>query len=139
MFKTAEEARDYIFAGNATVTLKSLKTGTHFTYKIRKSDDGGTYFVRLLVNPDDYRYLGCVFDNRRDQIRITAKSCAGKDASSVKAINYTLGLLCQGHLNDLLEIKHEGTCGRCGRALTHPESIDRGIGPECAKYICSES
>jgi len=30
-----------------------------------------------------------------------------------------------------LEIWHEGRCGCCGRKLTVPESIDRGIGPVC--------
>ena len=27
---------------------------------------------------------------------------------------------------------HEGRCGRCGRRLTVPESIESGYGPECA-------
>lgn len=30
-----------------------------------------------------------------------------------------------------LEVWHEGRCGRCGRALTVPESIASGIGPVC--------
>ena len=30
------------------------------------------------------------------------------------------------------EFRHEGRCGRCGRALTVPESIDTGFGPHCA-------
>jgi hypothetical protein len=36
-----------------------------------------------------------------------------------------------GVLGRLLEVWHEGRCGRCGRALTVPESVERGIGPEC--------
>lgn len=28
-----------------------------------------------------------------------------------------------------------GHCGVCGRTLTHPESIDRGIGPICAEKM----
>lgn len=137
MFKTAQDAREYIFAGNATVTLKSKKTGAHFTYKIRKSDDGGTYFVRLLVNPDEYQYLGCIFDNKRHSIHLSAKSCASNTAPSVKAMNYALEMLAdRDSLGDFLEIRHEGSCGRCGRQLTHPDSIDRGIGPECSRLIC---
>lgn len=31
------------------------------------------------------------------------------------------------------EVWHEGRCGRCGRKLTVPESIETGIGPDCAK------
>ena len=30
-----------------------------------------------------------------------------------------------------LEAFEENSCGRCGRALTDPVSIERGIGPEC--------
>ena len=30
---------------------------------------------------------------------------------------------------------HEGVCGRCGRRLTVPESIDTGFGPECVKRM----
>ena len=31
------------------------------------------------------------------------------------------------------EFWHEGRCGKCGKKLTTPESIERGLGPECAK------
>ena len=34
-----------------------------------------------------------------------------------------------------LEIWHEGRCGRCGRKLTVPSSIESGIGPECASKL----
>lgn len=137
MFKNSQDAKEYIFAGNATITLRSKKTDAHFTYKIRKSEDGKLFFVRLLVSPDEYQYLGCIFDNKRHAIHLSAKSCAGQTAPSVKAINYTLELIAdRGSLGDFLEIRHEGSCGRCGRQLTHPESIDRGIGPECAKFMC---
>jgi hypothetical protein len=30
---------------------------------------------------------------------------------------------------------HEGRCGRCGRKLTVPESIESGFGPECASIL----
>jgi hypothetical protein len=29
------------------------------------------------------------------------------------------------------EVMHEGRCACCGRPLTVPESIERGIGPDC--------
>lgn len=31
--------------------------------------------------------------------------------------------------------KHTGVCGKCGRTLTDPESIDAGIGPVCAGKV----
>jgi hypothetical protein len=42
------------------------------------------------------------------------------------------------HIDDLpesLEIWHEGSCLRCGRKLTVPESIESGYGPECIKSV----
>jgi hypothetical protein len=33
------------------------------------------------------------------------------------------------------KIHHEGRCGKCGRLLTVPESVETGIGPECAKRM----
>ena len=35
------------------------------------------------------------------------------------------------------EARHEGRCARCGRALTVPESIDSGFGPECARKVAA--
>lgn len=32
-------------------------------------------------------------------------------------------------------VRHEGRCGRCGRTLTVPASIDSGIGPDCAERM----
>jgi UDP-N-acetylglucosamine 2-epimerase len=32
-----------------------------------------------------------------------------------------------------IEVFHMGACLRCGRALTTPESITRGLGPDCAE------
>lgn len=37
-----------------------------------------------------------------------------------------------------LKAKMEVRCMRCGRVLTHPESIQAGIGPECATQTAGE-
>jgi len=34
-------------------------------------------------------------------------------------------------------LHHEGKCGRCGRKLTVPLSIETGIGPECASKMAA--
>jgi hypothetical protein len=136
MFKTANDATTFIFAGNATITLSSERTGAHFTYKIRASDDGRVFFVKLLIQPNEYAYLGCIFSNARGSLHLSAKSCASDDAPSVRAINYALRHLLVGVIAPQLEIRHEGSCGRCGRPLTVPSSIDRGIGPDCAALMC---
>jgi hypothetical protein len=40
------------------------------------------------------------------------------------------------HVNAVLmppemEVEHSGHCGRCGRLLTVPSSVQSGLGPEC--------
>jgi hypothetical protein len=141
-FLTLADAKAYAMAGNALLTLQSLKTGAHFTYKVqapkKETDRGGlvtdfeadTRFVKVLASgsADDgeFVYLGMIKDGR---FFTTQKSKHMIDAPSVKAFQYFLSLR---ELNPQLVIRHENHCGRCGRTLTHPESIDRGIGPECA-------
>lgn len=142
-FSTIADARSYASAGNATITLQSLKTGVHFTYKVRapKQNIDGTSadnirFVSLLSgqdNDNDYFYLGLIGTD--GNFRLTKNSRAGADAPAVKAFAYFWSLR---DLPAQLVVRHEGHCGRCGRTLTVPESIDRGIGPECASKMGME-
>lgn len=129
--------RAYVLAGNATVTIRSTTTGQRFTYQVTQSasrpgDRPGTmpvWFVALLTGPDnerDWTYLGTIF---ADGFRLTRKSRAGTDAPSVVAFTWW-----SRHWEDArVEVWHEGTCGRCGRTLTVPESIETGLGPVCAE------
>lgn len=141
----ADAALPYMLAGKATVTVANTATGNRFTYRIaRCTDKPGKpapaeplYFVSLLTGSDnegDYRYLGIIRGTAA--FALTAKSCAGPDALSVKAFAYVHGRLTVGQpLAATVEVWHEGRCGRCGRLLTVPESIERGIGPECAAIM----
>jgi hypothetical protein len=138
-FTSLADARAYALAGNATLTLQSLKSGTHFTYKVRaaKEDPNSTrasvptWFVSLLANGNEgqFTYLGII---QGAAFRLTRNSKAGADAPSVKAFTYFWALR---DLPGNLVVRHEGRCGRCGRTLTVPESIDAGIGPECAQIM----
>src|SRR5258708_38527897 len=144
-FATIQDAKDFALAGNAIITLQSLRTGAHFTYKIRAKDVAGEikadytpdriWFVSLLSGADnesDYQYLGLI--NKHREFRLTAKSRASANAPSVKAFEWFWHMVRDGIPTELV-VRHEGRCGRCGRTLTVPESIDRGIGPECAQKI----
>jgi uncharacterized protein DUF6011 len=139
-FLSLSDARAYTLAGNATITLESLKTGAHFTFKVRapKLEIGETRpepirFVSVLNGTDNetsYIYLGLI--GKDGQFRLTKNSKAGADAPSVKAFSYFWNAR---ELPAQLVVRHNGHCGRCGRTLTVPESIDAGIGPECASKI----
>lgn len=129
------DALAFIRAGHARFTLVSGRTGTRFTYKVRRCDDAGKelWFVSLLTGADNeasYTYLGTL---REQQSYVHGrKSRVGADAPGVKAFAWAYDALRNGVMPRELEVWHEGRCGRCGRALTVPESVVRGLGPECA-------
>lgn len=128
----------YVLAGNSTVTLQSGHTGAHFTYKIKRAKtNDNLYFVNLLSGPNneqDYQYIGCYYaDNQyfhpAEPWKNRVKMAWPK---SLRAIDFLFKKLYNVPNN--LHVYHEGRCGRCGRKLTTPESILRGLGPECMKY-----
>lgn len=128
-----DDAKRFILGGNATVTFRSKSTGNRFTYRVRLSEDGRMYFVSLLVgenNNSDYQYLGHIFNDTLLYVH-GRKSKIGQDAPSSVAFRWVWKQLTQQRLPDALEIWHDGTCGRCGRKLTVPESVKSGFGPEC--------
>lgn len=129
------DARRFILAGNATFTVVSAKTGTRFTYKIRAREvDGGRtlYFVSVLTGADnesDYTFLGTIFDGKT--FKHSQRSPIGSDAPSARAFVWSFARIMSGTLGADASVHHEGRCGRCGRKLTVPRSIEIGLGPEC--------
>lgn len=128
------EARRFALAGHAIVTLVNTRTGGRFTFKIVKPSDEHPHFVRVLTGPDNeesYTFLGTIFNGT--EYRHGRRSPIGEDAPSAKAFKWFWANADQ--LPDFVEVWHEGYCGRCGRLLTVPESVTRGIGPECWKRM----
>lgn len=122
----------FMLAGNATVTARNPDRDTHVTYKIRQPREGSPHFVSVLTGGEQYRYVGTIFD-RRD-FRLSAKS-PRPDAPSVRAFRWLWDRLIAGASIAPAELWHSGRCGRCGRELTDPASIARGIGPVCANLV----
>jgi hypothetical protein len=130
----------FLHAGNSTITLVSTKTGRRFTYRValaRKTNrtPQARWFVRLHDGGEGV-YIGWVDG--------TGRFCPKPEIEAqpaVRAFQWAYGRL---HLwseagADIepaaLQVWHEGRCGRCGRALTVPESITTGLGPDCAKKV----
>jgi len=86
-------------------------------------------------NVDDYRFLGWFYlDNFL--LLFSGKSCYPKESSQARMLSMFLELI--GNNKELPEtclFYPSAYCGRCGRLLTTPDSITRGIGPECIKQI----
>lgn len=143
--KTLSALKDYISGGNATLTTVSLKTGQRLTLKFKRpKEEGGArdrtpIWVRLLTGPDNesnYTFLGTIWLPDFYYV-IGRHSSIGEDAPSQKLTKWLSGILAMNLEKSMeqAEFWHEGRCGRCGRTLTVPESIDSGFGPECIKHI----
>ena len=133
-----EDIKNFVFGGNATITLESGKSGKHFTFKVKqakKDDETSPYFVSVLSGPDNYSnysYVGVISSDKKT-FKLTQKSKVSADAISYKAFNFFFLQLVAGKISNDLHVFHSGKCGRCGRKLTTPESISKGFGPECSK------
>ncbi len=130
----------FITAGNATFTLRSLKTGVRYTFKVQQGEgENGAkqdrWFVKYLTGSDnesDYSYLGMVRDGK---FTLTAKSKLAWTSTPVVAFNWAFERLQSGQTLPNTEFWHAGKCGRCGRKLTVPESVSSGYGPECIQHV----
>jgi len=132
---TVESICRFMFAGKATITLRSLKSGARFTYRIKESDDGKCHFVSLLHGPDnegDFIYLGHFRGGSYSHGR---KSTVGINAPGSRAFEWFAANLLKNVLPANLEVWHEGKCGHCGHKLTVPESCLTGFGPDCSEKL----
>lgn len=140
--KSARDVLTYMLAGNATFTIRSKVTDTRYTYKVRGADNkNGLWYVSLLHGPDngnDFAYMGVLDEKplgKAPAFRHTSKSRFTSSAPSSIAFAWLYDKVCKDLLPSSVAVYHEGRCGRCGRKLTVPESVERGIGPECAERM----
>lgn len=139
-----DKVLDFIISGKAFITAKSLDTQRHFTYKIscprskRKlpNNQKNLWWVSLLTgnnNETNYTYFGTIKRYNNSFIyQHSTKTHIKDSALGVIAFKYILKNLIDNK-SMKVEFFHEGKCCKCGRLLTNPESIKKGIGPECEK------
>lgn len=142
-FNDAASALAFTKGGNATVTARSVKTGTRFTFKVAcpkdratgKRQDTDKRFVSVMTGSDnesDYTYIGMIGEDGKFTATRATSPTLGKQFT---AFEWVWKHLNDGKLSAALELWHEGRCGRCGRKLTVPESIESGFGPECIHHV----
>lgn len=127
-----EDSKKFLLSGLSTFTFLNTKTGNNFRYKISISDDGKLFFVSALID-EKYSYLGTI--NKNLKYTHGVKSKISKDQQTSKVFLWVIERIFNNTLPDYIEVWHEGKCGKCGRKLTTPKSIDNGIGPECIKNL----
>jgi hypothetical protein len=123
-----------IVDGTYTVVFED---GEYRTLKVKTQPDDATFkpgskIISYLNGPDNwqnYKSFGEV--KRGNQLYVWHKH---RTDGMVTIIDAAMALLAgpESIIDGLKAYGHEsGTCGVCGRKLTVPESIERGIGPEC--------
>lgn len=133
-----QQIREFVLAGNALFTLKSNRTGEHYTFKVRaavpQADKLPTHWnvsvLRGRDNSRDYKWIG-----RIDREGVFFGGL--EHTQSFRGFAW-----CWEHLDrcgERFEFNHAGRCGRCGRLLTTPESVEKGIGPECQDKMAFEA
>ena len=133
-FTVAATAKEFILSGAALITLVSQQTEARYTFKIQDGDN--IHFVKLLTGRDVFTYLGVI---RNDVFTLTRKSSMHELSTPYRAFLHMWRWLVEADaIAPKLEIWHNGKCGRCGRPLTVPASIERGFGPECQEIIDRE-
>ena len=115
-------------------TVVSKKTNKDYTFKVANKSWKGVTYTHVSVETQylEWSYLGTFFNGKIFHKRQVISS------PSADAISWLLSNIKDGNfdkLNNSVEVMHLGNCIRCGRVLTDANSIERGLGSECAKYL----
>jgi hypothetical protein len=139
------DQRTFVRAGNSIFTLHNPRTGGRYTYKVVRPGNKPVLYVNLLARPDnhkDFVRLGIIFEEPDFQLGrpahrfvVPSRWKISTRATSARAFAWVWSNLRRGKPIFPAEFFHEGRCGKCGRRLTVPESIQSGLGPVCAGRV----
>ena len=125
----------YLHGGHAVVTLLS-PSNIYKTYSFEKPRHDEfpnlTLFVYCRLDNGSWAYVGML---ENDKFRLTRASKFRYSDNIVKGVNYIVKLMNSQIFNSPIKFYHSSKCSVCGRQLTTPESITKGIGPKCLKHV----
>lgn len=142
-------SKGFLFAGRATLVAENANTDEHFTFRVGSAESEWplgsgqkhiTYFLNVKApggkrwpngSQSPWRYIG-ILRKEDGHIKPTGKSEFTKGDKFYDVAAWTVRAVVEGKMLPAgYAIRHAGKCGKCGRELTDPESLDRGIGPDC--------
>ena len=131
-----DDIKNFIFGGNATFTVINTQTKNRFTFRVKQpKNNKSVFFVSVLNGSDNnsnYTFIGTYFNKTSNYIH-GKKSHITKDAQSAKVINWFFSRFIDSEEKyPFIQVYHEGKCGKCGRKLTTPDSVKKGLGPICS-------
>lgn len=123
--------KDFMLAGRAVFTLTG-QDGKHFTYRVNKSKKWTTprWSVALGISYEGSMYMGYLTADL--VLRQDGYSRVSRHVPSWQLLAEFLFWEDYIASSNPIRFQHEGKCCVCGRPLTHPQSIEDGIGPECS-------
>jgi hypothetical protein len=136
--------------GRALLTLRSRRTGKHVKVNLvaKKKDPSGGWVSRaskagrvgireadvvFADDPDQSWPDGALgrFDPRTGEWTPQRTAEANRLWAAEKLLAWALG--SYPLIDEKAEVYLSTICCVCGKQLRHPESVERGIGPECAR------
>lgn len=130
--KNITDIKNYITARQPVFTL--VGQSDRYTYRMKQCEDRGNFwFMYSLCGPDNtqnYRYIGCMYINVENKFRF--KNFPKNDGPAARAARWFVNRINIDRPMKTCQFLHSGKCSRCGRLLTTPESIQKGLGPVCA-------
>lgn len=114
----------------AEFTVKSLKTGKDYTFKVSRSEFKGTWYTHVKVEKqyDNFVRLGTFQDGKIMHQRVQVTSPA---AEAIAWLLRQVESKSYAKIRQNVKVMHTGACLVCGKKLTDAMSIETGIGPVC--------
>jgi TorA maturation chaperone TorD len=125
-------------AGAAVLTLTKIRAGFDSAVRHLKRPKLRIADIQFSLAPATGRNVGCIYVVRasddtylgkitQDDKFITSRDCTAADSETVARVAADPAAAATAHGHEF------GNCSCCGRELTNPESVARGIGPICAE------
>jgi len=123
--------------GAAVLTLEKIRTGFESALRFLKRPKLRIADIQFSLAPSTGRNAGCIYVVRssddtylgkitQEDKFITSRDCTAADSETVARVAADPAAAATAHGHQY------GQCSCCGRELTNPESVARGIGPICA-------
>ena len=129
-----KEIGRFMVAGNAVFRYTNHATKKQFVYKVKQAGEEPRWNVMVrceIAGERDFGYIGMI---KARQFRHTARSFVTDESDEFDMFEFLFLHVIRGkELPKNREFEHMGRCGRCGRLLVEPDSVERGLGPKCAE------
>jgi hypothetical protein len=114
----------------ADFTIKSIKTGKDYTYKISRSQYKDNWYTHIKVETEYLKFvrLGTYYNGA---IRHKGELVNTPSAIAIAYVLAKVELMVFNALDNQIDIMHTGNCLVCGKTLTDANSIEIGLGPIC--------